>query len=185
MVQQGTVDKHTIRQWEHVENIHLKFITFCICKFWLFIHKASSVNVCVSWRFTTLTRMSTCSQHTCHTKPLSNQSHPPFYYKIKYAGCPPVFPRGVLALCLQTDKDQRDLVFWSTLKAQRPESDSRWLMEAQRKGPLRNREALNERSAQKDSRLTIGWLDAKLRASNKRCEFTPQWRRSSEGQTYM
>ncbi len=103
----------------------------------------------------------------------------------KTAVCPPASLRGVLALCLQTDKEQRDLVFWSDLRAQRLRPDSRWLMEAQRKGPLRNRETLKERSAQKDSRLTIGWLNAKLRASNKDCGFTRQWRCSSEGQTYM
>lgn len=81
--------------------------------------------------------------------------------------CPPASLRGVLALCLQTDKEQRDLVFWSALRAQRLWPDSRWLMEAQRKGPLRNPKTLKERSAQKDSRLTIGWMNAKLRASDK------------------
>lgn len=99
--------------------------------------------------------------------------------------CPPASLRGVSALCLQTDKEQQDLVFWSTLRAQRLWLDSRWLMQAQRKGPLRNREMLKDRSAQKDSRLTIGWLNAKLRASDKECGFMHQWRRSSEGQTYM
>lgn len=181
MVQQGTVDKHITSQREHVEKRSFEVPLPSACEF-----------DCLSIRlhpFLCLlkidhTKRSPCSRHPSQKYSRTNHILTSIVKK-QNAGCPPVSPRGVLALCLQTDKDQRDLVFWSTLKAQRPGSDSRWLMEAQRKGPLRNREALNERSAQKDSRLTIGWLNAKLRASNKRCEFTPQWRRSSEGQTYM
>lgn len=107
-------------------------------------------------------RFRSCLHHIRSTKPLSNQRQ-----RLHRRKPPPGLPeRDFSTLSPNGQRTARSCLL-NALRAQRLWPHSRWLMEAQRKGPLRNRKTLKERSAQKDSRLTIGWLNAKLRASDK------------------